>query len=87
MVMFAALGGWLHGGDPLAELAYEAPLAQLKQAVADDPRFFETLIQRFFLDNQHRTLVLLQPDAAARERAEAAERCPAGRVPRGHERG
>jgi len=73
MVMLAALGGWLHGGDPLAELAYEAPLAQLKQAVADDPRFFERLIQRYFLDNQHRTRVLLQPDAAARARIEAAE--------------
>ena len=31
MYMLTALGGWLHGSDPLAELAYEAPLARLKQ--------------------------------------------------------
>lgn len=74
MYLLAALGGWLHGGDPLAELAYEAPLEQLKQAAAGDDRFFEKLIQRYLLDNRHRTVVLLQPDAAARERAEAAER-------------
>lgn len=74
MYLLAALGGWLHGGDPLAELAYEAPLGRLKQAAADDSRFFEKLIQRYLLDNRHRTVVLLQPDAAARERAEMAER-------------
>jgi presequence protease len=74
MYLFAALGGWLHGGDPLAELAYEAPLARLKQQTADDPRFFERLIQRYLLDNPHRTVVLLQPDPTAREQAEAAER-------------
>ncbi len=74
MVMFAALGGWLHGGDPLADLAYAAPLERLKQQAADDPRFFEALIQRYLLDNPHRSVVLLQPDPGARERAEAAER-------------
>ncbi len=74
MVMFAALGGWLHGGDPLAELAYAAPLERLKQQAADDPRFFETLVQRYLLDNPHRSVVLLQPDPSAREQAEAAER-------------
>lgn len=74
MYLLAALGGWLHGGDPLAELAYEAPLKRLNQATADDARFFERLIQRYLLDNPHRAVVLLQPDAMARERAEAAER-------------
>lgn len=74
MYMFAALGGWLHGGDPMAELAYEAPLERLKQQAADDPRFFEGLIQRYLLDNPHRTVVLLQPDPSAREQAEAHER-------------
>lgn len=74
MYMLTALGGWLHGGDPLVELAYEAPLARLKQAAAEDPRFFETLIQRYLLDNPHRTVILLQPDPTARAQAEAAER-------------
>ncbi len=74
MYLFAALGGWLHGGDPLAELAYAAPLERLKQQTTDDPRFFEGLIQRYLLDNPHRSVVLLQPDPRARDQAEAAER-------------
>lgn len=74
MVMLTALGGWLHGSDPMAELAYETPLEQLKQAAASNTRFFEDLIQRYLLDNPHRTVVLLQPDPTAREQAEAAER-------------
>jgi hypothetical protein len=74
MYMFMALSGWLHGGDPLAELAYAAPLERLKQRAADDLRFFEGLIQHHLLDNPHRSVVLLQPDSSAREQAEAAER-------------
>lgn len=74
MYMFAALSSWLHGGDPLSELAYEMPLARLKQQAAADPRFFEDLIQRYLVDNPHRSVVLLQPDPTAREQTEAAER-------------
>lgn len=74
MYLLTSLGGWLHGSDPLTELAYELPLERLKQHVAGNARFFEDLIQRYLLDNPHRTVVLLQPDPTARQQAEAAER-------------
>ncbi|MFZ2488475.1 MAG: insulinase family protein [Anaerolineae bacterium] len=72
MYFLSALGGWLHGSDPLKDLAYEAPLQWLKEQ-ATQPGFFETLIRRDLLDNTHRTVILLQPDAQARTALEGAE--------------
>ena len=40
-LMFRAMKNWLHGGDPLAPLAFEAPLAALKAKVAAGERVFE----------------------------------------------
>ncbi len=74
MYMLAALGGWLYGSDPIGEIAYEAPLQQLRQVMAADARFFEGLIQHYLLDNPHRTVVQLDPDPTLRARTEAAER-------------
>lgn len=74
LLMLRALRPWLHGGDPLAALAFEAPLAAIKQKLADDPAFFEGLITRRFLQNPHRTTVILRPDPETKQRREAAER-------------
>lgn len=74
MYVMSALQLWQHGGDPLAGLEYEESLAGIKQHLADNPRFFESLIETHLLNNPHRTVVLLQPDVAVRERTEAAER-------------
>lgn len=73
-VMLSALSNWLYGGDPLLPLAYEAPLAAIKQHLAANPRYFEQLIQQSFLNNPHRTTVLLSPDTEAGKRDEAEER-------------
>ena len=74
MYMLSAIGGWLYGGDLLDELSYAAPLERLKQRAAADERFFEGLIQHYLLDNPHRTVIVLQPDAQVRQQVEAAER-------------
>ena len=74
MMMIVSLSTWLYGQDPLAPLAFEAPLASIKARLAGGERFFESLIARFLLDNTHRTTVILEPDPALREREEAAER-------------
>ncbi|WP_137153157.1 insulinase family protein [Devosia sp. FKR38] len=71
--MFNALGSWLHDGDPLAPLAFEAALSALK-AKAQDGHFARE-IRRLFLDNMHRTTVTLSadPTQGAREAAQEAE--------------
>jgi presequence protease len=70
--MLRSLGDWLHGRDPLAPIAFGAPLSAVKARVAAGERYFETLIRRYFLRNPHRTVLVLRPDRAQAER-EAAE--------------
>ncbi|KKC41120.1 peptidase M16 [Devosia epidermidihirudinis] len=71
--MFNALGSWLHGGDPLETLHFEAALTSLKQKAAEG--HFSAEIRRLFLDNTHRTTVTLSadPEQGAREAAREAE--------------
>jgi len=70
--MIQSLSTWLYGGDPLASLAWEKPLAEIKTALASGEKVFERLIREYFLDNSPVQVVLL-PDAglgAARARTE-----------------
>ncbi|NJO06979.1 MAG: peptidase M16, partial [Chloroflexaceae bacterium] len=71
VVMLRALNTWLHGDDPLAPLAFEQPLASLKQRLARGEKVFENLIRELLLENPHRTTVILNPDPdLARQEAE-----------------
>jgi len=72
-LMLRALTTWLHDGDPFAALAFEVPLAAIKARVARGERYFEQLIMQVFLNNPHRTTVLLQPEPELAEREAEAE--------------
>ncbi len=72
--MLRALRSWLHGRDPLTPLAFAAPLAAIKSRVAGGERYFEHLLRRHFIDNPHRTAMLLKPDREQAEREEQEER-------------
>ncbi|KPJ76156.1 MAG: peptidase M16 [Deltaproteobacteria bacterium SG8_13] len=54
-------GTWLHGGDPLSRLQLDEDLAKVRSAL-DDGAFFESYLQRYFIDNPHRVRFLLKPD-------------------------
>ena len=74
--MFRSLSDWLYDGDPFAPLAWEKPLASIKERLAGGEKVFEDAIRRWFLDNTHRVTVLLTPDAslaAARQAVEDAK--------------
>ncbi len=73
VVMLQALTTWLHGGDPFAPIAFAAPLNAVKARLAAEPRFLENLIRTYLLDNAHRTVVVLAPDAELQQKQEAAE--------------
>lgn len=73
LLMLRALNTWLYDGDPIAPLAFEAPLNAIKQALKENPRYFEELIRRLFLQNQHRTTVLLRPEPGLNQKMEQAE--------------
>jgi presequence protease len=66
--MLRALRSWLHGRDPVAPLSFAEPLAAIKARVAGGERYFENLLRKYFIDNPHRTVVVLKPDHEQAER-------------------
>lgn len=72
-LMLRSLSTWLHDGDPLAALAYEAPLQAIKQAIKDSPSFFPEMIRKHFLENTHQAVLVLEPDPQAGARRQAEE--------------
>ena len=73
-LLVRALDTWLHDRDPLAPLAFEAPLAAVKARLATEPAYPQWLIRRYLLDNPHRVTVILEPDPELNQRLEEAER-------------
>lgn len=71
-VMFSFLGPYSYGGDPYSALNFDADLEQLEQA-RKDGRFLENLIATQMLDNQHRGLLVLEPDPDLEERKRRQE--------------
>jgi Zn-dependent M16 (insulinase) family peptidase len=73
-LMLRSLTTWLHGGDPLAPLAFEGPLNALKEELQRNPGYLQSLIEEHLLANPHRTTLILQPDPQLRQREEQAEK-------------
>jgi Zn-dependent M16 (insulinase) family peptidase len=72
--LLLALGGtWIHGGDPLRILRFDADLAAVRQELQQG-RFFERQIAAYFLDNPHCIRLVLTPDPEMADREEARVR-------------
>jgi Zn-dependent M16 (insulinase) family peptidase len=68
--LLLALGGtWIHGGDPLRVLRFDADLAEIRRQM-ELGRFFERQLVRYFLENPHRVQLTLCPDPEMAEREE-----------------
>jgi Zn-dependent M16 (insulinase) family peptidase len=80
--MRRSLRGWLHGNKPWESLVFMPGMEQIKRRLAagegagSASRYFESLIQKYLLDNPHRALVILEPeeDFLSRQEARHAER-------------
>ena len=73
-LMLEALVSWLHDRDPMEMLAFEAPLAAIKADIASGKPVFQEMIQKYFLENPHRTILLLEPDEKLQELREKTEK-------------
>jgi len=71
--MLRCLTTWLNGGDPLVLLNFEPLLNRIKSRIESDHSYFESLVDRYFLSNSHRTTVLLKPDLHLDRQREKAE--------------
>ena len=72
-LMLRLLTDWLYDRNPFTPLRFADSFAALKAKLAADDRYLEGLIQRHLLDNEHRTTVVLQPDAELGTRLEEEE--------------
>jgi Zn-dependent M16 (insulinase) family peptidase len=72
-LMLRCLTSWLYDGDPITRLAFDAPLQAIKERLQSGEPYFENLIKQYYLDNQHRVTVILEPDPELGKRREAAE--------------
>ncbi len=60
-LMLRSLTSWLYDESPFTPLAFETPLAEIKQRLSAGEAFFETMIEKDLLRNTHHTVVTLQP--------------------------
>jgi Zn-dependent M16 (insulinase) family peptidase len=59
--MRRSLRTWIHGCKPWESLLLQPAMDKIKENLAADKRYFESLIQKYFLDNPHRALVIIEP--------------------------
>lgn len=69
-LMRRALRGWLHGAAPEASLRFNDNFERIKAGAGSDPRYFERLIDRFLLENPHRSTLIVTPDPEHADREE-----------------
>lgn len=71
LLLMRMLGPWLHGGEPLAALDFDAQLLELRKKLAAGP-YLQTLLRRWLIDNPHRVTLLLAPDQELRAQEDRA---------------
>jgi len=74
VLMLRSLVTWLYDDNPLTPLAFEDPLNRIKEKGESGERYFEGYIQEYLLDNNHRTIVILQPEPGLNQRVDSEER-------------
>jgi len=74
LLMLRALTSWLYDNDPVALLAFETPLEEIKTRWRETPGYFESQLRHLFLENTHRTTLVLEPDPGLREKVLAEEK-------------
>ena len=71
--MLQCLATWLYDENPLDSLAWEKPLASIKERLAKGDPVFEEAIRTLFLENPSRATVVLSPDEGLAARIEEEE--------------
>jgi presequence protease len=56
---FQILPGWFFADDPFLTLEYEKPLSKVKTAL--ESKYFESIIEKYIIENPHALLLVLEP--------------------------
>lgn len=63
-----AMDSWLYGGDPLMHIRYEKTLDKIKKSLTTN--YFENLIEKYILNNNHASLLTLKPEKGLADKEE-----------------
>lgn len=63
-----SMDSWLYDGKPWTHLAYEATLAKIKSALTTP--YFENLIEKYILNNEHSSILIVEPEKGLLEKKE-----------------
>jgi hypothetical protein len=63
---------WLYDGDPLIGLNFPQWIEKIRSLLSQDPRVFEKITKKWFIDNNHRLISVMEPDPDFNEHAEKA---------------
>ncbi|MGV7219982.1 MAG: insulinase family protein [Nitrospinales bacterium] len=64
-----ALASWLYDNDPLMHLKYDEVMQKIKEESRNS--YFEKLIKKYFLDHNHRSVIVLAPQQGLGEELES----------------
>jgi Zn-dependent M16 (insulinase) family peptidase len=62
-LMRRSLRGWIHGCGPESTLRYVPAFEEVKKRLATGPEYLQKLLDSWFLQNNHRSLVSVYPDS------------------------
>ncbi|MBN1662757.1 MAG: insulinase family protein [Deltaproteobacteria bacterium] len=91
VLMGRAFHTWLYDGDPFVGLHFSKIIEDIRSKWTADPRLFQGVIERWFLNNPHRLLAVMEPsrtyqddreEAFKRKMAEMKERLSAEEIDR-----
>ena len=61
---------WLYDGDPLIGLDFPRAIETIRRRWKDDPQIFQKMTKQWFVDNPHRVLSIMEPDADFNDKKE-----------------
>ena len=65
---------WIYDGDPLAGLNFPGIIEKIRKKWDAHPGLFQEIVRKWFLDNPHRLLSVLEPDSAYQSEQEETYR-------------
>lgn len=66
-LLFRFFGTWVHGGDPISAIDFDATLETLRERLKQGP-YLEEQIRKYLVDNPHRVKIVLKPDTQLEEK-------------------
>ena len=61
---------WLYDGDPLIGLDFPKAIENIRERWTADPQIFQKITKQWFVDNPHRLLAIMEPDADFNDKKE-----------------